>query len=260
MTSRAYQMPAVTRTAEPPARGYVFDGPEIRRLTAEQFADAIGAVTGEWEIDPVERIERGTPAAGRHGCSHGAAADPGHDGGVLCARLACGLDRPDPRPGAPDPRPGDLDPGDAVDDAAGAGAGEWGDLDAAAVARGAPDARRTAAGAGEPLQPRRWPDARARRARFDIDISRRGTAVAGRAGDRIQRRRRRCSRHGRRRSWCRRTAWCRCRRSTPVDPQACGPAPVRSPCPTAAGRASACGTRRSWSTTSAAAASRGSAA
>jgi hypothetical protein len=52
MTSRAYQMPAVTRTGDPPARGYVFNGPEIRRLTAEQFADAVGAVTGEWEIDP----------------------------------------------------------------------------------------------------------------------------------------------------------------------------------------------------------------
>ena len=34
--------------AEPPARGYVFAGPEVRRLTAEQFADAIGAMTGEW--------------------------------------------------------------------------------------------------------------------------------------------------------------------------------------------------------------------
>ena len=33
-------MPAVARTGEPPARGYVFAGPEVRRLTAEQFADA----------------------------------------------------------------------------------------------------------------------------------------------------------------------------------------------------------------------------
>ena len=42
VTSRTYQMPAVRREAEPPARGYVFRGPEVRRLTAEQFADAIG--------------------------------------------------------------------------------------------------------------------------------------------------------------------------------------------------------------------------
>src|SRR6185436_17087090 len=33
--SRAYQMPAVVRTAEAPARGYQFRGPEIRRISAE---------------------------------------------------------------------------------------------------------------------------------------------------------------------------------------------------------------------------------
>ena len=52
LTSRAYQMPAVARTGEPPARGYVFAGPEVRRLTAEQFADAIGSITGEWNVYP----------------------------------------------------------------------------------------------------------------------------------------------------------------------------------------------------------------
>ena len=60
MTSRTYQMPSVTRAAEPPDRGYVFGGPEIRRLTAEQFADAIGLVTGEWEID-ASTGSRGVP-------------------------------------------------------------------------------------------------------------------------------------------------------------------------------------------------------
>ena len=48
ITSRAYQMAAVPRTADLPARGYEFRGPEIRRLRAEQFADAIGSITGEW--------------------------------------------------------------------------------------------------------------------------------------------------------------------------------------------------------------------
>ena len=48
LTSRAYSMPAVARPGEPPARGYTFAGPEVRRLTSEQFADAIGAMTGEW--------------------------------------------------------------------------------------------------------------------------------------------------------------------------------------------------------------------
>ena len=52
VTSRAYQMPTVPRRAEPPARGYVFAGPEVRRLTAEQFSDAIGAMTGEWNTYP----------------------------------------------------------------------------------------------------------------------------------------------------------------------------------------------------------------
>jgi mono/diheme cytochrome c family protein len=50
MSSRAYQMPSVTRAGEPPARNYVFAGPEVRRLTAEQFADAVGTITGEWSI------------------------------------------------------------------------------------------------------------------------------------------------------------------------------------------------------------------
>jgi hypothetical protein len=50
LTSRAYQLPAVARKGEPPARGYVFAGPEVRRLTAEQFADAVGAITGEWNV------------------------------------------------------------------------------------------------------------------------------------------------------------------------------------------------------------------
>jgi hypothetical protein len=52
MSSRAYQLPAVARRAEPRVRGYAFTGPEIRRLTAEQFADAIGSITGEWSVYP----------------------------------------------------------------------------------------------------------------------------------------------------------------------------------------------------------------
>ena len=52
MTSRAYQMAAVRREGEPPARGYVFRGPEVRRLSAEQFADAVGSITGEWSVAP----------------------------------------------------------------------------------------------------------------------------------------------------------------------------------------------------------------
>lgn len=49
VSSRTYQMPAVARTGEQPRR-YAFRGPEVRRLTAEQFADAVGAITGEWHV------------------------------------------------------------------------------------------------------------------------------------------------------------------------------------------------------------------
>ncbi len=52
VTSRTYQMPAVRRTDDEAAREYVFAGPEVRRLTAEQFADAIGRMTGEWSVQP----------------------------------------------------------------------------------------------------------------------------------------------------------------------------------------------------------------
>ncbi len=64
LTARAYQMPSVTRQGEPPARGYVFAGPEVRRLSAEQVADAIGAITGEWNVYP-GRPAPAAPAAPR---------------------------------------------------------------------------------------------------------------------------------------------------------------------------------------------------
>jgi hypothetical protein len=48
-TSRAYQMPAVQEKA-PPAT-YVFRGPRLRRLTAEQFQDTISVVTGHWRVN-----------------------------------------------------------------------------------------------------------------------------------------------------------------------------------------------------------------
>jgi len=65
LTSRAYQMPSVARSGEVPSRGYVFAGPEVRRLTAEQFADAIGAMTGEWSVHPIRRTGAAAPAAPR---------------------------------------------------------------------------------------------------------------------------------------------------------------------------------------------------
>ena len=51
MTSRAYQM-ETTRESAPPKTGeeFIFRGPLRRRLTAEQFSDAVSAITGEWKI------------------------------------------------------------------------------------------------------------------------------------------------------------------------------------------------------------------
>jgi uncharacterized protein DUF1549/uncharacterized protein DUF1553/cytochrome c len=57
LTSRTYQLPSVARSGEVPARGYVFAGPEVRRLTAEQFADAVGAMTGEWTVFPMRGVQ-----------------------------------------------------------------------------------------------------------------------------------------------------------------------------------------------------------
>ena len=59
LTSRAYQMPSVMRKDEAPARSYAFRGPEVRRMTAEQFGDAIGSITGEWSVAPVRGGGRG---------------------------------------------------------------------------------------------------------------------------------------------------------------------------------------------------------
>ena len=49
MTSKAYGLPAV---AEKDALNtdFVFAGPKLRRLSAEQFADSLSAMTGEWRV------------------------------------------------------------------------------------------------------------------------------------------------------------------------------------------------------------------
>jgi hypothetical protein len=59
MTSKAYQLPAAV-TVEQPAKPYVFRGPQVRRLSAEEFADTVSAVTGEWGL--VEKGKGAVPA------------------------------------------------------------------------------------------------------------------------------------------------------------------------------------------------------
>jgi mono/diheme cytochrome c family protein len=45
LTSKAYQLPAVD-AGEPHSGSYVFTGPEVRRMTAEEFRDALTSLTG----------------------------------------------------------------------------------------------------------------------------------------------------------------------------------------------------------------------
>src|SRR5262249_12716221 len=45
VTSRAYQSRTVALKEEPPADDYVFHGPQVRRMTAEQFLDAVWMLT-----------------------------------------------------------------------------------------------------------------------------------------------------------------------------------------------------------------------
>ena len=55
LTSRAYQMPAVN-LGEQTGRDFVFTGPAIRRMSAEQFRDALGELTGVWHEKPAAKF------------------------------------------------------------------------------------------------------------------------------------------------------------------------------------------------------------
>jgi Protein of unknown function (DUF1549)/Protein of unknown function (DUF1553)/Planctomycete cytochrome C len=58
MTSRAYQLPTVHRPSKE-IKDYVFEGPEVRRMTAEEFADTLSSVTGEWPVYVAAGATRG---------------------------------------------------------------------------------------------------------------------------------------------------------------------------------------------------------
>ena len=55
LSSRAYQLPSVA-SAERDRDTFVFRGPAVRRMSAEQFADAVSTVTGVWNDKPSARI------------------------------------------------------------------------------------------------------------------------------------------------------------------------------------------------------------
>jgi hypothetical protein len=65
ITSRAYQLPVLSVPENAPApREYVFKGPEERRLTAEEFDDAVAAITGDWPVSALSTVgSSSAPAA-----------------------------------------------------------------------------------------------------------------------------------------------------------------------------------------------------
>ncbi len=59
--SRAYQLPAMSLKSEQQA-DFVFAGPAVKRMTAEQFVDSVSQVTGVWQRPAVQyRIDKGRP-------------------------------------------------------------------------------------------------------------------------------------------------------------------------------------------------------
>ena len=56
LTSQAYQLPSVN-LPEKAEEHFVFQGPGIRRLSAEQFRDALGSITGVWFEKPEGGLE-----------------------------------------------------------------------------------------------------------------------------------------------------------------------------------------------------------
>lgn len=62
LTSRAYQLPTVPATEQTEA-AFVFRGPQVRRLSAEQFRDALTSLTGFGYSVPVADIRRAAKSA-----------------------------------------------------------------------------------------------------------------------------------------------------------------------------------------------------
>ena len=160
MTSRAYQMPAVARTAEAPARNYAFRGPELRRLTAEQFADAIGTITGEWSISnapPLVLAKAATTTSQAAQATAGAPARPAPGFGLpqrrlLRPRVPQQLLAADARARPAHSRPGHIRSRDRGDDVAVAGARERRDAHGVADARRAADDRAARRRSAQPVQ------------------------------------------------------------------------------------------------------------
>jgi len=67
VTSRAYQLPSAGQPSER-AEGYHFTGPTVKRMSAEQFCDAVSRLTGVWSspVNPMQIVSgRPQPPPGR---------------------------------------------------------------------------------------------------------------------------------------------------------------------------------------------------
>src|SRR5262249_5180289 len=61
VTSQAYQLPAMNLKSER-TRDFVFRGPVVKRMSAEQFTDAVSLLTGVWQRPASQfQIVRGQP-------------------------------------------------------------------------------------------------------------------------------------------------------------------------------------------------------
>jgi mono/diheme cytochrome c family protein len=56
LTSRAYRLPSVPAT-EQQEKEFVFRGPLVRRITAEQFRDALATITDDWPVLPASEAQ-----------------------------------------------------------------------------------------------------------------------------------------------------------------------------------------------------------
>lgn len=71
ISSRTYQMSAISVPENAPVpKEYMFNGPEERRLTAEEFDDAVASITGDWLVSNTGGIGKaGAAAAAASGIS-----------------------------------------------------------------------------------------------------------------------------------------------------------------------------------------------
>ena len=62
LTSRAYQLPSVG-AAENAKAAFVFRGPVVKRMTSEQFVDAVGSLTGGWPTPAAVQLAVSAPSS-----------------------------------------------------------------------------------------------------------------------------------------------------------------------------------------------------